>query len=78
MHEKGYVHGDLRPQNILVFDKGVCILDFDWAEKCEVARYPKELNMSSECNWHCDVQPGGRITAEHDTYQLQQISVNGT
>ena len=74
MHEEGYVHGDLRPQNVLVFEGKVRILDFDWAGRCGVARYPKELNMSS--GWHGDVQPGGHIDKDHDTYQLQQISVN--
>ena len=32
MHEESYVHGDLRPQNILVVNDRVCVLDFDWVE----------------------------------------------
>ena len=30
MHEKNYVHGDLQPQNILIMNETVRILDFDW------------------------------------------------
>ena len=32
MHSKNYVHGDLRPQNFLIVDNSVRILDFDWAD----------------------------------------------
>ena len=76
MHEEGYVHGDLRRQNILVVDNTVRILDFDWAGKYPMARYPKELNMSSNCNWHSDVISGGIISGEHDLYQIKQILIN--
>ena len=49
MHTNGYVHGDVRPQNVLVSDNTVRIVDFDWAGKHPNARYPPELNM--DCNW---------------------------
>ena len=44
MHAKNFVHGDLRPQNILVVDNKVRLLDFDWAENEGTARYPKSQN----------------------------------
>lgn len=74
LHSNGYVHGDLRPQNILVkSDHTVCILDFDWAGKCSSAHYPCDLNTSSICGWHKDVTPGGLIEEEHDRYQLHNM-----
>ena len=73
MHEKNYVHGDLRPQNMLIVDETVCILDFDWADTEGTATYPPELNMDSDCNWHPGVKPEGKILKEHDTYQITSI-----
>jgi serine/threonine protein kinase len=70
MHEKNYVHGDLRSQNILIVNDTVRILDFDWADTEDTAEYPPELNMSSYCNWHPDVEPGGKILKSHDIYQI--------
>jgi hypothetical protein len=42
LHSAGFVHGDIRPPNILIADEGnrVMILDFDWAGKRGEARYP--------------------------------------
>jgi len=34
-HDLGFVHGDLRPPNILYRDGDVKIIDFDWAGKAE-------------------------------------------
>ena len=39
-HDEGYVHEDLRLQNILVVNKIIHILDFDWAGVKGEARYP--------------------------------------
>ena len=71
MHGKGFVHGDLRPQNILVVNDTIRILDFDWAGREGVVRYPNELNIS--CNWHADVECGGLIAKEHDKYRIENI-----
>ena len=72
MHDKGYVHGDLRPQNILVLtDNTICILDFDWAGKEGEVRYPQELNTSSK--WHHGVKCGGLIFKEHDLYLIDAL-----
>ena len=75
MHEINYVHGDLRPLNILIVNDTARILDFDWADTENTAEYPPELNMSSHCNWHPDVEPGGKILMAHDTYQIDNIIV---
>lgn len=47
LHSNEYVHGDLRPQNILAMpDHSVCIMHFfDWAGKIVDACYPHDLNM---------------------------------
>ncbi len=73
MHEKGYVHGDLRPQNILVVDDNtVRIVDFDWAGEYPNARYSRQLNM--QCEWHSGVGCGGIITKDHDLYQFHRFT----
>ena len=61
-HDNGYVHGDLRPLNILIVKDSICVVDFDWAGVCGTARYPVEL--SKNCVWHPDVECGGIIKEE--------------
>ena len=39
-HDKGLVHGDLRPPNIVCNHQGVMIIDFDWGGKLGEASYP--------------------------------------
>lgn len=75
LHDAGFVHGDLRPQNIMWMTESskVCILDFDWAGKAGEAFYPCDINMDENCGWHAGVTPGGVIQLEHDRYQLQNI-----
>ena len=74
LHNAGYVHGDLRPQNILQMDDSTGpILDFDWAGEVGSAKYPCGINMSSSCGWHGDVAPGERIEKSHDLFQLQRM-----
>ncbi|HZV00891.1 MAG TPA: serine/threonine-protein kinase [Planctomycetota bacterium] len=46
MHEKGVVHRDLKPGNIMVGKKGVCIVDFGLAK--DAARSGVGLTMTSE------------------------------
>ena len=77
MHYEGYVHGDLRPPNIVVpTDNTIRILDIDWAGKEGDVRYPQELNTS--CNWHPGVESGGLISKEHDLYQIDTLSSDTT
>ena len=72
LHSEGFIHGDLRPPNILALADGtVRILDFDWAGCDGLAKYPKDLNTSIE--WHEDVKCGGLIQKEHDDYQINKI-----
>ena len=77
LKEQKLVHGDLRPQNIMVSSdkKRVTVVDFDWAGVCGSAMYPKEINLSAECEWHEDVECGGVIDHEHDDHQLKLLGL---
>ena len=59
LDSKNFVHGDLRPPNILANNTIVQVIDFDWAGVQGTARYPATLNMSDFCGWHPDVKRGG-------------------
>jgi hypothetical protein len=65
LHRKGLVHGDVRGANILVDSNGDArLIDFDWSERVEVARYPSLLN--DKLVWVSGVNAGNLITPEHD------------
>ena len=52
-----YVHGNLCPQNLLVFQDGsLRVADFDWAGVAGQVCYPLDLNQ--HCNWHPDTAAG--------------------
>lgn len=71
--ESGLVHGDLRSPNILVDDKhDVKVIDFDWAGKATVARYPANINLKSG-EWHQSVARGELILPEHDKFCLSKF-----
>jgi len=52
MKEKGVVHGDLRPNNIMCRAEGqeleIKVVDFDWAGKLGSAKYPAIMNPAIE------------------------------
>lgn len=74
LHSLGFVHGDLRPQNILALpDKSIRILDFDWCGPVGEAKYPADINLSAECGWHKGVTSGGFVLKEHDEYQISAL-----
>ncbi len=72
LHEHGFVHGDLRSQNIML-DKSLRlrVIDFDWAGQEGVARYPKDL--SPDIPWPAGAKPGMLITKEHDIYWVTHL-----
>ena len=77
MHSANFVHGDLRPQNILISTNNtVAILDFDWAGRVGVAKYPVDINPA--CNWSPGVASGELITKRHDLFQIEEIMKNKT
>ena len=68
------MHGDLRPQNIIVAENKVYSIDFDWAGKEGEATCPPTVNVTSENNWAPGVMPTGHITKEHDEYHITQFT----
>ena len=73
LQEKGFVHGDLRRQNILLSDtNNFIVVDFDWAGESGHVKYPLTINTSSSCDWAPGVAPDELIESEHDQYQLLQ------
>jgi serine/threonine protein kinase len=65
LHRKGLVHGDVREANVLVDSNGDArLIDFDWSERMEVARYPPLLNH--ELEWVPGGEAGNLIAPEHD------------
>jgi len=72
-HSLGYVHGDIRPNNILVDDnEKVYIIDFDWAGKKNVAKYPYFMNHK-DINWPHGASPGSKITHVHDLEMIARL-----
>jgi hypothetical protein len=70
LHDKGFVHGDLRSPNIMVGPQNsIAFIDFDWAGKVGEAVYPSLMN--SVINWHGDAKPGGKILPNHDMHMLK-------
>jgi hypothetical protein len=48
LHEKRFVHGDLRLQNIMFLKDGtVKLIDFDWSGAVGVAMFPDNVNISA-------------------------------
>ena len=64
-----HVHGDLRFPNVLVKDKQVYIIDFEWAGKVGKACFPGIINREVFSN--VGGKAGGLITQEMDTKMAQ-------
>jgi len=71
LHKAGFVHGDIRPPNILVgADRQPRMIDFDWSGKVGAARYPVGLNR--DIKWPVGTKEGGFIETCHDTEMLDR------
>ena len=73
LHQQGFVHGDVRPQNIIVklpeHGHALCVrlVDFDWAGETNKAKYPFLMNPDLGYGFRpSGVKGGGIITVEHD------------
>lgn len=70
LHNKGFVHGDVRDVNILVsrpeapLQPAIMLVDWDWAGQEGQAKYPHSMNP--EVPRPRDATAGGLITALHD------------
>ena len=75
LHHQGFVHGDIRPQNVLVKRPvtghgalSVWLVDFDWAGEINKAKYPFLVNpdLGNGFRRPSGVKGGGVITPVHD------------
>ena len=77
LHNQNLVHGDLRPNNILVNPSGdIRIVDFEHSGRFDgvnAVRYPPFLNKSGQIQWAPGTECNGLITREHDTFFYNQI-----
>ena len=72
LHSEKMVFGDLRPQNILIGNDTVMLIDFGWCGKEGKDHYPVELSSDEEL-WHADVGPDCVMTKDHDIYMLEKL-----
>jgi hypothetical protein len=76
-HEKGFVHGDIRPANIMVAKNNVevrCkLVDFDWAGQFGEVRYPWNMNIDAELGRPADVIRSGLITSQQDMFMAGKL-----
>ena len=78
LHQCGYVHGDLRSENIQVIPGAgvngtprVALLDFGWACPAGETFYPPF--MSGNIMWSSGAEDFAPITFDHDRDQIEQI-----
>jgi len=78
LHQAGFVHGDIRPTNVMVKKSGppgVMLLDFDWAGVIGEARYPMNVN-AQDIKRPGDAIDNGLIKAEHDREMISFLPRN--
>jgi serine/threonine protein kinase len=74
LHQKDLVFGDLRGPNIIVGEEGnVKLIDFDWCGEAGKARYPPDLNVSSDIGWHPEVKQQGLMEKDHDIWMQEAL-----
>ena len=73
LHEAGFVHGDLRSNNILVVSGTVCIIDFEWAGVADQAVYPFFMNHT-DVTWPDNAKDGQPIKQAHDLWWVRLLS----
>ena len=72
LHEKGLCHGDFRDVNILVREKRICALDYEWAGKLGQAKYPLYMNHV-HITWPEGATDGALIAKEHDIFWVKKF-----
>ena len=71
LHLKGYVHGDIRKENLLFGDNYAWMIDFDLTQ-LEDMLYPANYNSSIE-EHHKDAWASKPMKKSHDLYALAII-----
>jgi serine/threonine protein kinase len=74
LHAKGWVHGDLHANNILISAdlSAVKLVDLDWMGRSGVDTYPCSVNIL--LMWHAGVGRGKLLDTTHDTALLDDIT----
>jgi hypothetical protein len=78
LHQAGYVHGDIRDANVMVpkdGSTGFMLVDFDWAGKIGVVRYPALVNRKDILRPE-GAEDGKLILANHDMYMIEKLLAN--
>ena len=70
IHDRGFVHGDIRWPNILVSEDNVKIIDFDQCGQEGVKRYPREWDHRQRLK---EAKEGELMRKSHDTWMLARI-----
>lgn len=72
LHKAGFVHGDLRSNNIIVVSGTVRIIDFEWAGVADEAVYPFFMNHT-DMEWPDGARDRQPIKQEHDLWWLNLL-----
>ena len=80
LHKGGFVHGDIRPINMMVHrewysitgERKLLLLDFDWAGPEDEVKYPLDVNSHSIMR-HGGVCGGAGIRKEHDWFMVEHL-----
>jgi serine/threonine protein kinase len=78
LHRRGFVHGDIRPTNVMVKksgESGIMLLDFDWAGAIGEARYPMNVN-TTDIRRPVGVVDDALILAAHDLEMVYILPTN--
>jgi RIO-like serine/threonine protein kinase len=72
LHSDGWVHGDCRPNNVLISKdkRTVWFIDFDYSGKQGVDMYPPCMKMN-DITWADGVEFGLPLRREHDLHFWQ-------
>jgi len=74
LHEHNFVFGDLRLPNLLVKDREVKFIDFDWCAKEGEGRYPVDLNRGLD--WPHGVEPNGAMLKTHNIAMMKKLKAS--
>jgi len=72
LHKAGFVHGDLRSNNVLVVSGSVCVIDFEWSGVAEQAVYPGFMNHV-DVTWPDGARSGLPIRKAHDLWWVSLL-----
>ncbi|KAE9394908.1 hypothetical protein BT96DRAFT_1022286 [Gymnopus androsaceus JB14] len=73
LHVEGFVHGDLRAQNVLVSDGDIKVIDWDFAGRDGDVDYPRDLNRGRDLWRPNEVKSLVPIKREHDQAMIEYL-----